>query len=180
MPDYEVLYPGRFLKKESLAEPKVIRIMAIDVTQLEGERGVEAKVVVKYKAADGDGEMVFCKTNAVLTAEALDERDYDKWCNRLVTIWNNPQVDLKGKKVGGIRVCGSPEMKGTKRVSIKRPRRKNPEIYDLAPTDNKGRPKTKATAPAPPPVETPSPPPSESDMPVFDDAPDVVDGEMVV
>lgn len=176
MPDYEALYPGRFLKKETLASPKVIRIMAINVTQLEGERGIEPKVVVKYKAADGEGEMVFCKTNAALTAEVLDERDYDKWCNRLITIWNNPQVDLKGKKVGGIRVCGSPEMKAPKKVSIKRPRRKNPEVYDLAPTDNKGKPKTNAPATEP---TTDPPPPSDADMPVFDDAPDVVNGEVM-
>lgn len=139
MPDYETLYPGRFLKKESLAAPKVIRVTAINVTELEGEKGVEPKVIVKYKAADGEGEIVWCKTNSALTAVALNERDYLKWAGRLLTIHNNPQVDLKGKKVGGIRVCGSPEMKEAKTVEIKRPRRKKPEVYRLVPTDNRGQ-----------------------------------------
>jgi hypothetical protein len=76
--DYEALYPGRFLKKETLAAPKVIRILSVNVTQLEGEKGIEPKVVVKYKAADGEGEIVWCKTNAALTVEVLDERDADK------------------------------------------------------------------------------------------------------
>lgn len=173
MADYETLYPGRFLKKETLAAPKVIRIMAVNVTQLEGEKGIEPKVVLKYKAADGEGEIVWCKTNAALTAEVLGDRDYDKWINRLITIWNNPQVDLKGKKVGGIRVCGSPEMKSPKTVSIKRPRRKNAEVYQLAPTDKKGTAVTTAVA-----TEQPSPP-LDSDMPVFDDAPDIVNGEVM-
>jgi hypothetical protein len=150
MADYETLYPGRFLKKEALAAPKVIRIDAIHVTELEGERGVENKVVMQYSAADGKGEMVVCKTNAALIAHVLNERDYEKWIGHYVTIYNNPNVDLAGKKVGGIRIFGSPEMKAAKTVEIKRPRRKKGEIYKLVPTDGKGVPKGGASQdPAP-------------------------------
>jgi hypothetical protein len=149
MPDYSVLYPGRFLKKEALAAPKVIRIDAIAVTQLEGERGVENKVVMKYSAADGKGEIVLCKTNAELIAQTLNERDYEKWVGHYVTIYNNPNVDLGGRKVGGIRIFGGPEMKGAKTVEIKRPRRKKGEIYRLVPTDNKGAPKNGAASSEP-------------------------------
>lgn len=160
MADYETLYPGRFLKKESLAAPKVIRIDRINVTELEGEKGVESKVVVKYRAADGDGEMVFCKTNAALTAIALGERDYAKWVGRYITLYNNPNVDLGGKKVGGIRIFGSPEMTKPQRVELKRPRRKKPEIYQLVPTDKKGNPTTAATPQAPTPDDDFEPEPS--------------------
>lgn len=171
MADYEVLYPGRFMKKETLAAPKVIRVVAVNTSVLEGEKGPEQKVILKYKAADGDGEIVWNKTNAALTAAALNEREYDKWIGRLLTVHNNPTVDLAGKKVGGIRVCGSPEMAAPKRIEIKRPRRKKPEVYELTPTDMKGRPRT-ASAPA---NEAPSI--TDADMPAFEDAPDVVNGE---
>lgn len=178
MADYETLYPGRFLKKEVLAAPKVIRILAVTSTDLESESGAkEPKVVVKYKAADGEGEIVWCKTNAVLTAEALGTREYNEWVGKLITIYNNPNVDLKGKKVGGIRVFGSPEMKSAKKVSIKRPRRKNPEIYDLVPTDNKGKATTAKKQEA---AQTNEPPPrTDDDAPVFDDVTDLVNGEEV-
>lgn len=172
MADYETLYPGRFLKKESLAAPKVIRILSIIATQLEGEKGVEPKVVLKYKAADGEGEIVWCKTNAALAAVALGERDYTKWANRLLTIHNNPTVDLKGKKVGGIRVFGAPDMTKPQTVEIKRPRRKNPEIYRLVPTDKQGRELgagAKATA---------TEPPREEEFPVNPDAADLPPVEM--
>lgn len=156
MADYETLYPGRFLKKETLAVPKVIRILDLQVTQLEGEKGIEPKTVMKYKDAGGEGEMVLCKTNAILISFALGDRDYEKWKGHLVTIWNNPTVDLKGKKVGGIRVCGSPEMTKPVRVEVKRPRRKTAEVYELTPTDKKG---VATTAPA-------AEPPLDLDAPV--------------
>lgn len=150
MADYETLYPGRFLKKEALPSPKTIRIIDVIATQLEGEKGIESKVVVKYRDNQGDGEIVWCKTNAALTAIALNEREYEKWKGRLITIYNNPNVDLAGKKVGGIRVYGSPELTEKKRVEIKRPRRKKPEVYELMPT-GKAKPAT-APVPVPPPV----------------------------
>jgi hypothetical protein len=140
MPDYSVLYPSRFMKKEALESPKVIRITKVTATVLEGEKGAENKVVVAYKALDGEGEIVWCKTNAELTAHALGTRDYEKWVGRLLTIYNNPNVDLGGKKVGGIRVWGSPELTKAIKVEIKRPRRKKGEVYHLVPTDNKGKP----------------------------------------
>ncbi len=147
MADYETLYPGRFLKKEALEAPKTIRIMGVTPTQLEGEKGIESKVVIKYKAADGEGEMVWCKTNAALTAIVLGERDFEKWIGKLITIHNNPNVDLAGKKVGGIRVYGGPDMLKPQRVEIKRPRRKKPEVYQLTPTGKNKQP----AAPAPEP-----------------------------
>lgn len=165
MSHYESLWPGRFLKKESLPAPKVIRILALNRTELEGEKGVENKVVMKYKASDGEGELVVCKTNGALIAAALNETEFEKWIGRLITLYNNPNVDLAGKRVGGIRVYGSPELTAKKRVEIKRPRRKKPEVYDLFPTDNKGNVKqAAASAPVPepePPSDVDSPPPGD-------------------
>ena len=168
MPDYETLYPGRFLKKEVLAAPKVIRIMEVIRAELENEKGkIEQKTTIKYKAADGDGEIVWCKTNAALLAVAIDERDYEKWKGHLVTIFHDPSVAFGGKKLGGIRVYGSPEMKAPKRVEIKRPRRSKPEVYNLVPTDNRGVAR-QASAPAEP---APAPAPVDMDAPPLDEMP---------
>jgi hypothetical protein len=161
MADYETLYPGRFMKKEALEHPKVIRITKVTVIPLEGEKGVENKVVLSYKATDGDGEIVWCKTNAALTAHVLDERDYDKWVGRLITVYNNPHVTFGAKTVGGVRVYGSPEMKKPIKVEIKRPRRKKGEVYNLIPTNKKGEPVVPGASSAPA--------TSADDMPVFDD-----------
>lgn len=158
MADWELLYPGRFLNKVSLEVPKVIRIVEVTQTMLttlkKGKEVEELKVVVKYKAADGEGEIPWNKTNAALTAYALDERDADKWVGHRVTVMHDPSIMFGIEKLGGIRVCGSPEMKATKRVEIKRPRRKNPEVYTLTPTDKKGAVK-QPEEPAPLDLEAP-------------------------
>jgi len=152
MADFDALYPGRFLKGRVLDRPRVIRIVSVVGTALEGEKGVKATGVLKYRGGfsirdgklvddpKGEGEIVWCKSNAALTAAALGERDYEKWGGHLITIWFDPEVDMGGKAVGGIRVFGSPEMTQTKRVEISRPRRKKPDIYILRPTDKAGRP----------------------------------------
>jgi hypothetical protein len=149
MPDWSVLYPGRFLKKEALEAPKVIRIVKLTVTELEGEKGVESKVVLSYKSADGAGEMILCKSNAELISHALGTRDHEAWIGHYVTIHNNPTIDLGGKRVGGIRVWGSPELKSPLTVEIKRPRRKKGEIYKLVPTDKKGNAIVAGSEPGP-------------------------------
>lgn len=174
MADYETLYPGRFLKKECLAAPKVIRIVAVTTAELENEKGrMEQKVTVKYKAADGDGEIVWCKSNAALTAFALGTREYDQWVGKLITIANDPNIKFGGKKVGGIRVVGSPDMKASKRVEIKMPRKSKPDVYDLHPTDMKGNKKNTVAAALDSPLRT------DADMPVFDDTAEIVNGEVV-
>jgi hypothetical protein len=159
MPDWSVLYPGRFLKKEALEAPKVIRIVKLTVTELEGEKGVESKVVLSYKSADGAGEMILCKSNAELISHALGTRDHEAWIGHYVTIHNNPTIDLGGKRVGGIRVWGSPEMTKVVTVEIKRPRRKKGEIYRLVPTDKQGRALDGAADGAPPVDDQDAPPP---------------------
>jgi hypothetical protein len=140
MPDYETLYPGRFLKKETLSEWRVIRILAVTVCELENDKGkFENKVTVKYRDIKGEGEAVWPKTNSVLTAVALGERDYQKWAGRLITIGHDPTIMFGGKRVGGVRVVGSPEMKEPKKVEIKMPRKKKLDIYHLVPTDKHGK-----------------------------------------
>lgn len=147
MADYETLYPGRFLKKEALPAPKMIRIVAVTSTDLENDKGaMEQKVTVKYKAADGEGEIVWCKTNAALTAAALGTRDYEQWIGKVITIFHDPSVRFGGKNVGGVRVFGAPTMTKPLTVEIKMPRRKKPDIYKLVPT---GKTAPKAADPEP-------------------------------
>lgn len=157
MPTWEQLYPGRFLKGVTLEVPKTIRIKAVAATDLEGDDGdKKAKCVIRYSAADGEGEWVVAKTNAALIAACLGENDYTKWPGHTVTIYFDPSVRFGAEQVGGIRVCGSPELKAPKRIEIKRPRRKKLEVFDLIPTDANGKAKSaKAPPPAPAPVAAP-------------------------
>lgn len=166
MADWELLYPGRFLNKVALVVPKVIRITDVTQTMLttlkKGKEVEELKVVIKYRDSEGEGEIPWNKTNAALTAYALEERDVSKWANHLITVMHDPNVMFGGEKLGGIRVCGSPEMKAVKRVEIKRPRRSKPEVYTLTPTDKNGAPIAgKKPAPTETPIDLDGPYPTE-------------------
>jgi hypothetical protein len=151
LPDFEQLFPGRFLKKTDLARPTVVRIT--EVVSSEGLLVVEEddnsgkpkkpekpKGIMRIKyAPDSLGaykgsEVILCKTNAALIAAALGERDFDKWAGHTVTLYNCPDVWFGGKKTGGIRVHGSPEMKKPTTIEIKMPRKKAVEKYELVPT----------------------------------------------
>jgi hypothetical protein len=180
-PDYETLYPGRFLKGQILDRPRVIRITKVTGTMLEGDKGEEAKCIVTYKSnftieegrvVDGKvstGEIVWCKSNSALLAAMTGTRDYDEWVGKLVTIWFDPSVKFGREQVGGIRVYGSPELTETKRVNVKRPRKKTPDVYTLRPTDKQGRDIKPNGKPQPPSRE-----PGSDDGPIpgeYDDAP---------
>lgn len=163
--DLDELYPGRFLKGRTLERPMTIRIVSVGGEDLEGDKGVKFKAVVKYKARDKDGqivdgEIVWNKTNALLAAAVFGTRDFTTWAGRLITIAFDPKVKLGSETPGGIRVSGSPELAEPKRVEIKRPRRKA-EVYTLLPTDGQGRTRTLAPNAAPP----NSAPPPDPDAP---------------
>ncbi len=153
MPDYEQLFPGRFLKGKTLEGPKTVRIKSVVADELEGERADEKKVkgILAYTAAGGEkGEIVLCKTNAILiswivgTAEK-PERDYSKWAGRLITIGFDPLVKFGSETPGGIRVIGSPELTAPRVVEIKF-RKKRPQEVQLMPTGKPGKPKPQTDA----------------------------------
>ena len=138
MPHFDELYPGRFLKGATLTAPRTIRIVSVSATALEGDKGEEVKAIIKYRDASGEGEIVWNRTNAILASKALGTDDYAQWIGKLITIHFDPTIRFGSETRGGIRVYGSPELAAPKRVEIKRPRRKTPEVYTLHRTDAKG------------------------------------------
>lgn len=181
---YDELWPGRFRKGTTLAQPMTIRIVSLGGEQLEGDDGVKSKGVLRYRAKGADGgvveeEIVFCKTNAILTAAILGTPDYTEWPGHLITIHFDPSVAIGKDRVGGIRVFGSPELKKTIKVDVKRPRRKKPETYVLQPTDNAGRVRQAATSTSTPSTPPPMDPNFGAPSPAVDpDAPDAEREEM--
>jgi hypothetical protein len=149
MADLDTLFPSRFTKGVSLESPMTIRIVSIGGEMIEGDDGEKSKAVLKYRSASGEAELVLNKTNALLIAACLGTRDYTAWAGRTITIGYDPTVMLGRERVGGIRVVGSPEIKATLRVEVKRPRRKRPEVYTLQPTDKDGRVRGVASTTAP-------------------------------
>jgi len=140
MADFEELYPARFVKGVTLDGPTTIKIVSMVGEKLKDEDDQEKlKAILTVKMRDKktgqieQKELVWNKTNAILTAQILG-RDYEKWSGKLITIAYDPSVMFGKERKGGIRVCGSPYLTSAQEVSIKRPRRKRPEVYILQPT----------------------------------------------
>src|SRR5687767_9934145 len=122
-PHYDELYPGRFLKGTTLPHPITIRIVSLGGETLEGDDGEKAKGILRYRTAGPngkpiEGEIVWCKTNAILTAAIFATPDYAAWSGRLLTIGHDPSVTFGKERIGGIRVVGSPELDKVKTVDI--------------------------------------------------------------
>ena len=145
---FDALYPGRFLKGVTLKGQKTFRIVEICVEKLEGDDGKkEPKAILRYKDKDGEGEIVWCKTNAQLAAQVFGTPVIEQWAGRLLTVAFDPEVRFGAEKKGGIRVVGSPEMTEPKTVEIKRPRRKKLEVHHLQPTGPRRAPAPNALPP---------------------------------
>lgn len=151
MPDLDTLYPGRFLKGRSLAGPTTIQIISVSLVELEGDddkKGSKAVLTVKMRdpltGTVGPKEIVWCKTNAALTA-AMFGRDYSTWVGKVMTIAFDETVKFGRDVVGGIRVVGSPTLKSEMTVEIKRPRRKVPDRMRLVPTAGTPSARTNST-----------------------------------
>lgn len=135
---FDALYPGRFLKGVSLKGQKTIRIVEIFIDKLEtDDNKKEPKAILRYKDKEGDGEIVWCKTNSQLAAQIFGTPVIEQWAGKLITIAFDPDVRFGAEKKGGIRVVGSPDMTGPMTVEIKRPRRKKLEVHHLQPTGPK-------------------------------------------
>ena len=121
--NYDQLYPGRFLKAGTLDGKKVtLTIESVKHEKLEGEKGLELKVVFSFVGKDM--QLVCCKTNA-LCIKAMFGNLVADWIGKKVTLYEG-KVETPGPLKGQpcIRVWGSPEIAADLPVPIKLPKRK--------------------------------------------------------
>jgi hypothetical protein len=136
--DYELLFPGRFLKSVEFKGRDVTLTIASVATEMlpEDAGGEKLKGIVSFKEAKK--KLVLNRTNAMTIAQMFG-RETDGWVGHKVTFYPAPYQDETA-----IRVKGSPELKEPVVFELKLPRKKARKVR-LLPT-GKG-------APTPPPME---------------------------
>jgi hypothetical protein len=136
MADYRELYAGKFLTGPECAEQPTFKITAVREEQVEDpEKPKQFRVkVVIYGLflRDRERPWIVCKSSAIMLA-ALFGEDHTRWVGRKVTLRFDPEISVDGRKVGGARPLGSPELEKPITVSIKLPRRKATR-HELVPT----------------------------------------------
>lgn len=127
--DWDELYPGRFIKAVDLkGKPVTLKITAIDMEELEGNKGIQRKGTVSF--AGTEKKLALNKTNGICL-KAMFGKKVQEWVGHRVTLFPTRHNDDDA-----IRVYGSPEIKADFEITIALPRkrpfdmtmRKTPEV----------------------------------------------------
>ena len=156
--NFDMLYPGRFLKAGTLDGKRVtLTITSITLERLEGEKGLETKAIMAFEGKDM--QLVLAKTNAICV-RAMFGPTLALWIGKRITLTED-KVEIAGPMFGQpcIRIYGSPDLKEDMIISIKLPKRKafQRTLYKVKGRSDQG-------APAEPSTPPPSPPPGDSDQ----------------
>lgn len=123
--NFDLLYPGRFIKAASLKGIKrTFTIEDVLQEELEGDKGIELKVIMKLRHPNGKlVELVLAKLNAICICEMFG-KSVPSWIGKRITLF--PTAEFAPMKRGEecIRVWGSPDVPADQQVTIKLPKRK--------------------------------------------------------
>lgn len=99
MPNVNDIYGGTFLTKEHVTKPTTLTIT--ETSMFEYDDG-NRQIVLHFRGTDK--KLGLNATNAKFCAEHFDTPDSDKWCGMKVEVYVDPDVMMKGQRVGGVRL----------------------------------------------------------------------------
>lgn len=127
MADYREFFAGVFLTGPECKGCPTFRIAEVrreEVEDPEKPQQRRQKLVIYGLSLQGrDRPWIVCKTSAILLAAMLGD-DVDGWPGRAVTLGFDESVTVDGKRVGGVRPIGAPDLQREMVVQVKLPRRK--------------------------------------------------------
>jgi len=128
---FDALFPGRFLKAADLGNAKATaQIESVVIEQLEGDKGVEDKVLVSFVGKHK--RLVLAKINGI-SLRAMFGSDVRQWIGKRVTLYATADVMPLRRGEACIRVYGSPDIDRPLPVEWK-PAKRNKLRWVLQPT----------------------------------------------
>jgi len=128
---FDALFPGRFLKAADLGNAKATaQIESVVIEQLEGDKGVEDKVLVSFVGKQK--RLVLAKINGI-SLRAMFGSDVRQWIGKRVTLYATADVMPLRRGEACIRVYGSPDIDRPLPVEWK-PAKRNKLRWVLKPT----------------------------------------------
>jgi hypothetical protein len=153
---WQTMFKGNYITAVEFGDKvPTLTIADVRMVKLEQDDGRQKDKGVIFFSETERG-WVLCKTNAMCLAAMFGD-DTSAWVGKRVTLVSQ-MVNVGREKKPGIRVKGSPDIKGNVNAEIKLPRKK-PFAMQLVPTSV-----SKATHSAPP------MPPPDGDAGGFDDS----------
>lgn len=147
--DFDLLYPGRFLKSAHFKGRDVtLTISKITTEELEGDKGKEIKAIVSF--VERPLQLVLNKTNG-LCFKAMFGRETNAWIGKRVTFYPEPFFNNETKEhTTCVRVRGSPDIASDSSFVLKLAR-KAPKTWPLKKT-GAGKQAVPAEQPTPAPT----------------------------
>ena len=130
---FDELYPGAFLKAGLFnGQPVTYTITDISAEELEGDKGKEAKIVVRF--SETPLKLVLPKINAI-ALKAMFGPQVSQWIGKRVTLYGTTAIMpmLTKKTEPCVRVYGSPDIAEEITVEWTPPRRKQKIVQILKP-----------------------------------------------
>ena len=157
--DYQLMFPGRFLKSvEFQGKDVTLTIARVELETLEGQKGKETKGIVHFQ--ETQKQWVINRTNAECL-KGMFGRKTEGWINKRITLFPEEYHDhTGGDQTTAIRVRGSPDISGPVSVVITLSRKKPfTKVMQRTGPRAAGKPNQ---APTPAPASTPAPSTEES------------------
>ncbi len=122
------MFPTEHIKCADLrGEPRTFTITTVAKQEVDGEKGIKVRGVVKFK--ETDQSLVMNRTNASLLM-AMFGPNPQAWLGKRVTL-KPDETKFGPDTVPCIRIGGSPDIERDIRAPVKLPRKKNPVVYTL-------------------------------------------------
>lgn len=119
---FDQLYPGRFVKAGDLGTAKpTVEIEDVWLEDLEGERGVERKVIMSFVGRTK--RLVLAKING-MSMRAMFGPDVNNWKGKRIVLYATADLMPIRRGEPCIRVYGSPDIKAECKVEWKPAQRK--------------------------------------------------------
>lgn len=99
MPNVNEIYGGEYLKKEHVTRPTTLTIAATGMTTFEDGK---KQIVLHFNRTDK--VLGLNVTNANFCATAFQSFNSDDWVGKKIEVYVDPNVMMKGSRVGGVRV----------------------------------------------------------------------------
>lgn len=101
----KIKFKSNFLKKDDFPSPKVMTISTVELREIGFEGQKEEKFVLQFEGLEQG--LVLNRQNSEILMELFGSDDSDDWVGKQVTVYHDPHVTFKGRRVGGLRLRGA-------------------------------------------------------------------------
>ncbi len=96
------MMPSKFIKKEDVGNGVLYEITGVEEQDAGTQENMDMKWVLLFK--ETDKPLILNKTNMTAVSTILGSEESEDWIGKQVVLYNDPNIQFKGKVTGGVRL----------------------------------------------------------------------------